>query len=100
MTWCARTAGRTAATSCCTPAPPPGAGADARAGGRGGAPRGDVVLPPGAVVTLPVRAAGPVVLLRSHRHAVGETLWEVPAGTLEPPEPPEECAVRELIEET
>src|SRR4051812_20476962 len=66
----------------------------------GRAYRRDVVLHPGAVVILPVLDAGHVVLLRNHRHAVGETLWEVPAGTLEPPEPPEQCAVRELIEET
>jgi ADP-ribose pyrophosphatase len=31
---------------------------------------------------------------------VGETLWEVPAGTLEPGEPPDQAAVRELAEET
>jgi ADP-ribose pyrophosphatase len=32
--------------------------------------------------------------------AVGETLLELPAGTLEPPEAPLETARRELIEET
>lgn len=60
----------------------------------------DVVLHPGAVVVLPMLDDGNVVLLRNHRHAVGQTLWEVPAGTLEPPESPESCAVRELAEET
>jgi ADP-ribose pyrophosphatase len=30
---------------------------------------------------------------------VGETLWELPAGTLEPKEHPQETAARELIEE-
>lgn len=60
----------------------------------------DVVLHPGAVVILPVLDAEHVVLLKNHRFAVNETLWEVPAGTLEPNEPLEECARRELIEET
>jgi ADP-ribose pyrophosphatase len=60
----------------------------------------DVVLHPGAVVILPLIDAGHVCLLRNRRWAVGEELWEVPAGTLEPPEPPEEAAVRELAEET
>src|SRR5207249_563268 len=62
--------------------------------------RRDVVLHPGAVVILPLLDGGRVVLLRNHRHAVGRELWEVPAGTLEPPEPPEACAARELTEET
>jgi ADP-ribose pyrophosphatase len=39
-------------------------------------------------------------LLRNQRPNVGETLWEVPAGTLEPGEPVEKAAVRELAEET
>src|SRR5207302_8271202 len=34
------------------------------------------------------------------RLAVGETLWEIPAGTLEEGEAPETAAVRELREET
>ena len=62
--------------------------------------RRDIVLHPGAVVILPLLDAEHVVLLRNHRPVVGQTLWEVPAGTLEPPEPPEEAAVRELAEET
>ena len=40
------------------------------------------------------------MLLRNHRFAIGETLWEVPAGTLEPGEPLQTCAERELAEET
>jgi ADP-ribose pyrophosphatase len=62
--------------------------------------RRDLIQHPGAVVILPVLDAEHVVLLRNHRFVVGETLWEVPAGTLEPGEPVEECARRELIEET
>jgi ADP-ribose pyrophosphatase len=62
--------------------------------------RRDVILHPGAVVILPVLDAEHVVLLRNHRWVVGETLWEVPAGTREPDESPVECARRELLEET
>jgi ADP-ribose pyrophosphatase len=62
--------------------------------------RRDVVLHPGAVVVLPLLDGGRVCLLRNVRPAVEETLWEVPAGTLEPGEAPEAAAVRELEEET
>jgi ADP-ribose pyrophosphatase len=59
-----------------------------------------VVLHPGAVVLLPLVDAGHVCLVRNYRHTVGETLLELPAGTLEPPEDPADCAARELAEET
>jgi len=62
--------------------------------------RRDAILHPGAVVILPVLDADHVVLLRNHRFVIGETLWEVPAGTIEPGEPLQECAERELAEET
>jgi ADP-ribose pyrophosphatase len=62
--------------------------------------RRDVVLHPGAVAILPLVDAGHVCLLRNHRVIVGETLWEVPAGTLEQGEPVEAAAARELAEET
>ena len=60
----------------------------------------DMILHPGAVVILPLLGDGNVVLLRNHRFVIGETLWELPAGTVEPSEPLEECAKRELAEET
>jgi ADP-ribose pyrophosphatase len=41
-----------------------------------------------------------VLLLRQFRHAADGFLWEVPAGRLDPGESPEECARRELEEET
>ena len=62
--------------------------------------RRDLILHPGAVVILPVLDAERVVLIRNYRFAVGETLWEVPAGTVEPDEDLESCARRELAEET
>src|SRR5580693_4804201 len=46
--------------------------------------RRDVVLHPGAVAILPLIDADHVCLLRNERPSVGETLWEIPAGTLEP----------------
>lgn len=63
-----------------------------------------------AVVVLPWVADGQtagfdfrgrgVVLIRNERFAVKQTLWELPAGTVEPGESPDDCAPRELIEET
>ena len=60
----------------------------------------DVVIHPGAVAILPLVDAENVCLLRNNRPIVGATLWEIPAGTLEPNEPPDQAAVRELAEET
>jgi ADP-ribose pyrophosphatase len=41
-----------------------------------------------------------VALVEQWRHAAGEALVEIPAGTLDPEEDPAECALRELGEET
>ncbi len=60
----------------------------------------EVVVHPGAVAILPVLDDGRIVMIRNHRHAVGRTLLEIPAGTLESGENPAECAARELVEET
>jgi ADP-ribose pyrophosphatase len=66
----------------------------------GGTLHRDMVVHPGAVAILPVVDAGHVCLLRQHRFAIGATLWEIPAGTLEPGEAPQSAAERELAEET
>jgi ADP-ribose diphosphatase len=60
----------------------------------------EIVRHPGACVIVPLLDDGRVCLIRNWRIAVGQTLIELPAGTLEPPEPPKETANRELIEET
>jgi ADP-ribose pyrophosphatase len=60
----------------------------------------DVVLHPGAVAILPVVDAEHICLIRNHRPVLGETLLEIPAGTLDPQEAPEAAAIRELAEET
>jgi ADP-ribose pyrophosphatase len=65
-----------------------------------GTPPREIVVHPGAVVILPLVDANSVAMIRNERVAVGETLWELPAGTLEPGESPQACAERELIEET
>ncbi len=54
---------------------------------------------PGAVVIIPRRADGSLLMVHQYRHAVGKHLLEFPAGTLEPGEPPLGCAQRELAEE-
>lgn len=59
-----------------------------------------VVRHPGAVVILPVLDDGRLCLIRNYRVAVNRELIELPAGTLEPPEPPLATAHRELVEET
>jgi ADP-ribose pyrophosphatase len=55
---------------------------------------------PGAVAMVPLVDANHVCLIRNHRIAVDRTLIELPAGTLEPPEPVDQTARRELQEET
>jgi ADP-ribose pyrophosphatase len=62
--------------------------------------RRQVVVHPGAVVILPVLDDGRIVMIRNFRHSINEELWELPAGTLEPDETPEQTARRELEEET
>jgi len=54
---------------------------------------------PGAVCMVPVDTDGRLLLVRQYRHAVGERLLELPAGTREPGEDPRETAIRELAEE-
>jgi ADP-ribose pyrophosphatase len=59
----------------------------------------DIVHHPGASAVVPFVSATQVLLIRQYRFAAGGTLLEVPAGKLDPGEPPTECAARELEEE-
>ena len=54
---------------------------------------------PGAVVVLPIKDDGNIILTYQYRHALKKFLYEVPAGTLEVGEEPIFCAMREIIEE-
>ncbi len=60
----------------------------------------ETIQHPGAVAILPLLDGDRVCLIRNYRIAVGKTLIELPAGTLEPDEDPAATAGRELIEET
>jgi len=64
----------------------------------------ELIRHPGAAAVVPC-ATDPadgdptIVMIKQYRYAAGGPLWEIPAGTLAPGEPPEACARRELLEE-
>ena len=60
----------------------------------------DIVRHPGAVALLAFIDEETVLLVKQFRTAVGESLYEIPAGKLEKGENPKEAALRELEEET
>jgi len=60
----------------------------------------EIVVHRGAVVIAALDDRERVLLVRQYRKAVEKTLLELPAGTLEAGENPEDCAFRELQEET
>jgi ADP-ribose pyrophosphatase len=59
----------------------------------------EVVHHPGSAVILPVFDDGTIALVRQYRHPAVRYLLELPAGTLNDKERPEEGAARELEEE-
>ena len=73
---------------------------DTSVGPNGETIKRDMIFHPGAVVILPVIDRDHICILRNFRFVIDETLWEIPAGTLEPGEPIELAAKRELEEET
>ncbi len=60
----------------------------------------DILKHPGAAAIVALTERNEVVLIRQYRHAVGDFIWEIPAGTLDPEEAHPTCARRELEEET
>lgn len=60
--------------------------------------RWEVVEHADAVVVL-AQAGQQVLGVEQYRPAIGQTSWELPAGLIEPGEPPVEAARRELAEE-
>jgi ADP-ribose pyrophosphatase len=70
---------------------------------RGIVARRDVVRHSGSAVILAVDESGPeplVLLERQYRHAADQSLWELPAGRIDPGEKALPGAKRELLEET
>ena len=59
----------------------------------------EVVHHPGGAAIVALNDLQQVCLLRQYRYVAGGWIWELPAGKLEPAEPPEVTARRELIEE-
>jgi ADP-ribose pyrophosphatase len=59
----------------------------------------DIVDHPGAVALVPLDDAGRIYFVRQYRHSTGGEILELPAGTIDPDEPPESCARREIREE-
>ncbi|WP_159653157.1 NUDIX hydrolase [Vibrio atypicus] len=55
---------------------------------------------PGATVILPISENGDIILINQFRPSLKKWLLELPAGTIENDEEIEECAKRELEEET
>ena len=60
----------------------------------------ELVHHPGAAAVVPLLDDETVLLIRQYRYATGGWLLEIPAGTLDPGESPESCALRETEEET
>ena len=60
----------------------------------------DIIRHPGASAIVPLLKENTLLMIRQYRHAVGDFIWEIPAGTLDANEAPIQCARRELIEET
>lgn len=59
----------------------------------------EVIRHAGAVTILPVDEQGQVWFVCQYRHPVGDMFLELPAGTMEEDETPEETAAREIREE-
>lgn len=60
----------------------------------------EYMLHPGAVCIVPFTTQKKVLILKQYRYPVRETIYEFPAGKLDPKETPLSCARRELAEET
>lgn len=60
----------------------------------------EVIEHPGSSAIIPFLSSGEIILIQQYRHAVGELIYEIPAGTLDKGESFLACAGRELEEET
>jgi ADP-ribose pyrophosphatase len=59
-----------------------------------------VIRHPGASAIVALDRDGTIAVLSQHRHAIGGTIHEIPAGCRNGSESPLDCAIRELREET
>ncbi len=60
----------------------------------------EVIEHPGSSAIIPFLSDNEIILIQQYRHAVGELIYEIPAGTLDKGESFLACAGRELEEET
>ncbi|MEE9187156.1 MAG: NUDIX hydrolase [Bacteroidota bacterium] len=60
----------------------------------------EVAEHPGGAVALAVFPDHRILLVKQHRYPIDAMIYELPAGKLQPEEPPLVCAQRELREET
>jgi len=60
----------------------------------------EIVEHGGSVVIIPIDDENNLLFVRQYRHAAGGDLLELPAGTRDQDEPFEDCATREIREET
>ena len=65
----------------------------------GGTSTREIVHHHGGACILPLTDEGEVYMVRQFRYALGQEMWELPAGKLEQNEDPKEAARRELGEE-
>lgn len=66
----------------------------------GGQAQREYIRHPGAVMIVPLLDDGRLVVERQWRHPLARVMLEFPAGKIDAGEPPWQCAVRELEEET
>ncbi|MEW6320407.1 MAG: NUDIX hydrolase [Acidobacteriota bacterium] len=59
----------------------------------------EIVRHPGSVVLIPQPTPGEIILIRQYRYTLDRWIWELPAGSLERGENPDEAAARECEEE-
>ena len=60
----------------------------------------EYIVHPGAVMVVPLLDDGRLVIERQWRYPLARVMVEFPAGKLDAGEPPLQCGIRELIEET
>lgn len=60
----------------------------------------EVIEHPGSAAVIPFMSENDIILIQQYRYAINETIYEIPAGTLDKGETFYSCAERELEEET